>query len=166
MKAWFAVPLLMSILGCDSKTTVKKSQVDLRPKRGSIDSKFDFQIATARFPKKGQMVFDIPFLLVNTSLDTLYLASTTCYGPGFCLEYDSSRLNFFTLTQCQTNSFIVESILPKDTLQFTSCINNKNAIDSIKIGFRFVDAHSINWQHFPLFSRESNSAVIWKTKKI
>ncbi len=166
MKAWFAAFLLMSILGCDPKTTVKKSQVDLRPKHVSSDSKFDFQIAKGKFPKKGQVGFNIPFLLVNTSLDTLHLASTTCYGPSPFLETDTTQLQFSTLTECLGNSMIIERILPKDTLRFTQCIYNKNATDSIKIGFRFVDAHGINLQYFPLLGREANSIVIWKTMKI
>lgn len=126
---------------------------------------FEFSIPRDSIPKKGFIKLNVPISIANKSADTLYLLSSSCYGPEL-IASDTSKFNFLILTECEPDWFVVKKIVPHSNLNFVSSIHNINADDSINIGVRFMNSDHTNFDKLSYSEIIENSKIYWTTIKL
>lgn len=164
MRTVIIVSTLALFSNCNLDGSTKKAAIQESAK--SAAPNFELLVIVDSIPKKGFAKFDVPFFILNTSTDTLYLASTSCYGPCYYLEADTAKMKLSSLISCFASCPVIEEIAPHDTLTFTSCIQNINAVDSINIGFRFMNKREVNMENLSFKDIKGKSKVHWTTIKL
>ncbi|NVK27780.1 MAG: hypothetical protein HWE14_07035 [Flavobacteriia bacterium] len=80
--------------------------------------------------------------LINTSSDTVYFLSTTCYGLPYSILYSESLLEIYPMVACNATYPHIQKIAPHDTLEFEANFKRKIRPHRVDLFYDFYEVEA------------------------